>query len=241
MCGLILCRSSNAVLSFARWPPPHAAWLWLAVSLRVSASGITCQRAYRRGEPILQANDATARAERTAAAAEQQRTASDAAAKDAAAQLRAARARDAAADAAARSKQAELEEASASLLDTREALHAAHRRHMELQADSRKLGGEVAALTARLGVQTALSESRDVEIEELKAALERAGSEREATGDALGSSVGEAKRLRGEIARLQGGLKAQVRSLGLSLLSRRSKHMSQLHICRMHDGLCNDM
>lgn len=164
----------------------------------------------------MQANDATARAERTAAAAEQQRTASDAAAKDAAAQLRAARARDAAADAAARSKQAELEEASASLLDTREALHAAHRRHMELQADSRKLGGDVAALTARLGVQTALSESRDVEIEELKAALERAGSEREAKGDALGSSVGEAKRLRGEIARLQGGLKAQVRGAVIS-------------------------
>jgi chromosome segregation ATPase len=158
----------------------------------------------------MQSHEAARKGEKTRALLEERLATSEQSGKDAAAQLRSMHARTTAADAQLVVKQAELEEAAAMLQDAQEALRAAQRRQTELQEDCRRTGSEVAALSAKLGMQTVLLESKEMEIEELKAALEVVGVKEEAAGDVLDSRAGEVKQLRIEVQKLQGKLKTQV-------------------------------
>lgn len=108
-------------------------------------------------------------------------------------------------------RESELDEALAAAQDARDAQQRQDSTQALLLADARKAGGELAATTAKLSVQLALCESKDVEIEELKAALERRVLEGEAAGEALAGTADGAKQLRAEVSRLQGCLKVQVR------------------------------
>jgi chromosome segregation ATPase len=108
-------------------------------------------------------------------------------------------------------KESELEEAEFAIQDARTSQHASEHALTQVQAEARKTSCQVAALTAQLGVQTALCQSKDVEMEELKAAVERRALEGEASVEALVDTTDEVKRLRGEIGRLQGSLKMQAR------------------------------
>jgi hypothetical protein len=108
-------------------------------------------------------------------------------------------------------KDAELDEAAAAVLDAGDGQLRMEQAHARLQAELRRAGSEAAQLTARLGVQTALSESKDVEIEELKAAVARGAVVGEVAGEKAEGSAGKAKRLRGKCAQLQGSIKTLVR------------------------------
>jgi chromosome segregation ATPase len=158
----------------------------------------------------VQSQEAAGKGEKVRVLLEERLSNCEQSSKDSASQLRSMHARVAAADAQLRGKQAELEGCTAGLQDAQEALRAAQRQYAELQIDSRKVSTEVAALTARLGVQTALLESKDVEIEELRAALEVEGLKEEVVGGVLDSKAGEVKQLRSEVVKLQGRLKTQV-------------------------------
>ena len=152
----------------------------------------------------LQAQDDLAQVDKERALAEHRASASEAAARDAGTQLRGFHGRIAALDAQAAAKDAELHEAAAGAQDARDAQLSAQQAHARLQVELRRTGNETAQLTARLGVASALSESKDVEIEELKAAVERGAAQGQVAGEALQGTAGEVKRLRGECGALQG-------------------------------------
>lgn len=96
--------------------------------------------------------------------------------------------------------------------DAKDAQLQAEQAHTRLQGDLRRVGADNAQLTARLGVATALSESKDVEIEELKAELtRRAGEARSELQASAAGGADESKRLRVDCAQLQTSVKTLVR------------------------------
>jgi chromosome segregation ATPase len=138
--------------------------------------------------------------------------------KEANAQMRNLTSRATALESQLRAKEAEVEEANAEMSSCREGRSETESRVLQLQADLRGACADTANLTAQLGVQTALARSREVEIEELKAAMRDAGVREVEAGDVLDDTVGEMKRLKAECAKLQCLLKSQVRSwLGSTL------------------------
>lgn len=144
--------------------------------------------------------------------AEQRAHECETALKDATAQMRSLTSRITALEAQLRAKESEAEEIQATMTASRKGSSEIEARGIQLQADLRGACADIASLTAQLGVQTAVAQSRDVEIEELKAAVREAGVRQEAAGDALDDTVGENKRLSMQCAQLQCSLKTQVRS-----------------------------
>ena len=158
----------------------------------------------------MQAQEDLTKVDKERAMLEHRAASSEQTAKDSAAQLRAFHGRVTALEAQVHAKDAELDEAAAGVQDARDGQLRMEQAHARLQTELRRASADAAQLTARLGVQTALCESKDVEIEELKGAVARGAAQGEATGEALVGTADEAKRLRGEVAQLQGSLKTMV-------------------------------
>jgi chromosome segregation ATPase len=144
--------------------------------------------------------------------AEQRACECEAALKEATAQMRSLTSRNTALEAQFRAKESEAEELQAAMTASRKGISEIESRGLMLQADLRAACADIANLTAQLGVQTAVAQSREVEIEELKAAVREAGFRQEAAGDALDDTVGENRRLTLQCAQLQCSLKTQVTS-----------------------------
>lgn len=135
---------------------------------------------------------------------------SEAALKEATAQMRSLTSRTTALEAQLRAKELEAEELQATMTASRKGSSEVESRGVQLHADLRGACADIANLTAQLGVQTAVAHSREVEIEELKTAVREAGFRQEAAGDALDDTVGENKRLAMQCAQIQCSLKTQV-------------------------------
>lgn len=146
--------------------------------------------------------------------AEERAAAAEASLKEATTQLRVMATRITALESQLRSKETEVEDANAAAASAREGRSETESRILQLQADLRGACADTAALTAQLGVQTALAHSREVEVEELKAAVHSASMREEVAEGTLGDTVSEVRRLKAECAKHQCLIKTQVCLLG---------------------------
>ena len=130
--------------------------------------------------------------------------------KEATTQLRVMATRITALESQLRAKETEVEDANAAAASARDGRSETESRILQLQADLRGACADTAALTAQLGVQTALAHSREVEVEELKAAVHSASMREEVVEGTLGDTVSEVRRLKAECAKHQCLIKTQV-------------------------------
>ena len=142
--------------------------------------------------------------------AEERAGVAEASLKDASTQLRVMATRVTALESQLCAKEAEVDDANAATAAAREGRSATESRILQLQADLRGACADTASLTAQLGVQTATAHSREVEIEELKAALQSASVREEVAEGTLGDTVSEVRRLKAECAKHQCLIKTQV-------------------------------
>eukprot|EP00892_Ulva_mutabilis_P009660 jgi/Ulvmu1/7066/UM033_0126.1 len=154
-----------------------------------------------------------ARATTAGQLAEERATVAEASLKDASTQLRVMATRVTALESQLRAKDAELEDATAAAAAARDGRSETESRILQLQADLRGACADTAALTAQLGVQTAAAHSREVEVEELKAAVQSASVREEVAEGALGDTVSEVRRLKAECSKHQCLIKTQVAAL----------------------------